>query len=170
MLSPVHKPPVPLRAFIGLVAIAALIFNVLLMLSDRAPAALRRIGGEFISKLFDRIDAGDRASAVLADPRLPQSDAIVHVAVWAIAVSLIGLAVWTWIGLLIGAVGVFAASIVVESAQGRYTDTRAVEASDVRANLTGILVGTAFVALCYLAYSALAALSHVRPRAHYPTA
>jgi hypothetical protein len=170
MASPARKPPLPLRAFVALVAVAALIFNVLLMLSDRAPGALRRIGGDFVRRLFDRIDVGDRADAVLADPRLPQSDAIVHVAVWAIAVALVGIAVWSWIGLLIGAVGVFAASIVVESAQSRYTDTRAVEASDVRANLAGVLVGTAFVALCYLAYSALAALFRVRPRAQYPTA
>ena len=57
---------------------------------------------------------------------------------WALAVGLVGLAVWSWIGLLIGAVAVFAGSIVVEAAQGRYSDTRAVEASDVRANLTGV--------------------------------
>jgi hypothetical protein len=169
MPAPAHRPPLPLRAFVGLVAVAALIFNGLLMLSDRAPGALRRVGGDFMRRLFERIDAGDRASAVLADPRLPQSDAIVHVAVWAIAVVLVGLAVWSWIGLLIGAVAVFAGSMIVESAQGRYTDTRAVEASDVRANLTGVLLGTAFVALSYLAYSALAALFRVRPRAQYPT-
>jgi hypothetical protein len=170
MPAPAHRPPLALRAFVGLVGVAALIFNVLLMLSDRAPVALRRIGGDFMRRLFERIDAGDRAAAVLADPRLPQSDAIVHVAVWAIAVTLVGLAVWSWIGLPICAVAVFAASIVVESAQGRYTDTRAVEASDVGANLTGVLLGTAFVAMCYLAYSACAALFRVRPRAQYPTA
>jgi hypothetical protein len=169
MPAPAHRPPRPLRAFIGLVAVAALIFNALLMLSDRAPGALRRIGGGFMRRLFERIDAGDRAAAVLDDPRLPQSDAIVHVAVWAIAVVLVGLAVWSWIGLLIGAVVVFAGSIVVEAAQRRYTDSRAVEASDIRANLAGVVLGTAFVALCYLTYSAVASLFRVRPRANSPT-
>jgi hypothetical protein len=170
MASPTHRPPLPLRAFVALVAIGALIFNVLLMLSDRAPTALRRIGGDFVRRLFERIDATDRAADVLADPRLPESDAVVHVAVWAIAVVLVGLAVWSWIGLAVGAAAVFAGSVVVEAAQGRYSDTRAVEGSDVRANLAGVLVGTAVVALCYLAYSAVAALFRVRPRARYPTA
>jgi hypothetical protein len=169
MPAPAIRPPVALRAFVGLIAVAALLFNVLLMLSDRAPAALRRIGGDFVRRLFERIDAGDRAAAVLADQRLPESDAVVHVAVWAIAVVLVGLAVWSWIGLLVCAAAVFAGSLVVEAAQGRYSDTRAVEASDVRANLTGVLLGTAVVAVFYLAYSALAALFRVRPRAQYPT-
>ena len=106
----------------------------------------------------------------LSDPRLPESDAIVHVAVWALAVGLVGLAVWTWRGLLVGAVAVFAASLLVEAAQGRYSDTRAVEASDVRANAAGIVVGTVAVAFCYLAYSALSGLFRVTSRRGYPSA
>ena len=93
----------------------------------------------FARRLFARIDASDRAAEVLSDPRLPESDAIVHVAVWALAVGLVGLAVWTWRGLFVGAVAVFAASLLVEAAQGRYSDTRAVEASDVRANAAGVV-------------------------------
>jgi hypothetical protein len=158
MASPVHRPPWPLRALIALLGVAALLFNALLMLSDRAPGALRRVGGDFARRLFERIDASDRAAELLADPRRPESDALVHFAVWAVAVVLVGWAVWTWIGLVIGAVAVFAASLIVEAAQGRYSDTRAVEASDVRANLAGVAAGVVVVAASYLAYSALSAL------------
>jgi hypothetical protein len=158
MMGPAHRPPAALRAFAALLGVAALLFNAALMLSDRAPGALRTIGGDFVRRLSERIDTDGRAAQVLNDPRLPESDTIVHVAVWAVAVTLVGWALWSWIGLLAGAVAVFAASLVVEAAQGRLTDTRAVEASDVSANLTGVVLGVVFVALCYLLYSALAHL------------
>ncbi len=158
MTSPAHRPHAAIRAFAALLGVAVLLFNALLMLSDRAPGALRRVGGDFVRRLFDRIDASERAADVLADPRLPESDAIVHIAVWAIAVALVGVAAWTWRGLLVGAVAVFAASLVVEVAQGRWSDTRAVEASDVRANAVGVVLGTIAVGACYLTYSALSGL------------
>ena len=167
---PLHRPPVWLRAGFALLGVAVLVFNLLLMLSDRAPGALRRVGGDFMRRLFDRIDASDRAADVLADPRLPESDAIVHVAVWALAVGLVGLAVWTWRGLLVGAGAVLAASLVVEAAQGRWSDTRAVEADDVRANAVGVVVGTIAVAACYVFYSAACSLFRVSTRRGYPTA
>ncbi len=153
-----------------MLGVAVLVFNALLMLSDRAPSALRRVGGDFVRRLFERVDAGARAADVLADPRLPESDAIVHVAVWAVAVGLVGLAVWTWRGLLVGAAAVFGASVVVEAAQGRWSDTRAVEASDVRANAAGVALGTIAVGLCYVTYSALSGLFRVTTRRGYPTA
>ena len=121
------------------------------------------------SAACSRIDAGDRAADVLADPRLPESDAIVHVAVWALAVGLVGLAVWSWRGLVIGAIAVFAASLVVEAAQGRWSDTRAVEASDVRANATGVVLGTIAVGCAYVAYSASSEPVPAHRRG-YPTA
>ena len=52
----------------------------------------------------------------------------------------------------------FAVSLLVEAAQGRWSDTRAVEASDVRANAVGVGLGTIGVGVCYLAYSALSGL------------
>jgi hypothetical protein len=170
MVYPVHRPPVWLRAGFAVLGAGVLVFNALLMLSDRAPSALRRIGGDFVRRLFDRIDASERATEVLADPRLPESDAIVHVAVWALAVGLVGLAVWTWRGLLVGAVAVFAASLLVEAAQGRWSDTRAVEASDVRANAAGVALGTIAVGVCYSVYSAVSGLFRVTSRRGYPTA
>jgi hypothetical protein len=170
MASPARRPPIWLRAGFAVLGVAALLFNALLMLSDRAPGALRRIGGDVVGRLFDRVDARQRAAEVLADPRLPESDTIVHIAVWAVAVGLVGLAVWTWRGLLLGAVAVFAGSLVVEAAQGRWSDTRAVEASDVRANAVGVALGTIAVGVCYVAYSAVSALFDATSRRGYPTA
>jgi hypothetical protein len=170
VVRPVHRPPVWLRAGFAVLGVALVLFNVLLMLSDRAPGALRRVGGDFVRRLFERVDASERAAEVLADPRLPESDAIVHVVVWALAAALVGLAVWTWRGLVIGAVAVFATSLLVEAAQGRWSDTRAVEASDVRANLVGVVLGTLGVGVCYAAYSAVGSLFRLTSRRGYPTA
>ena len=73
-------------------------------------------------------------------------------------------------GLLVGAVAVFAASIVVEAAQGRWSDTRAVEASDVGANVAGVAARHDAVGLCYVAYSAVSGLFRVTTCRGYPTA
>jgi hypothetical protein len=158
MAWPQHRPPLVLRVFVALVGVAALGFNAMLMLSDRAPGALQRIGGDAVRRLFERIDLGGRGAGVLNDPRLPEDDAIVHVAVWAVAALLVGWALWSWIGLVIGAVAVFAASVVIEVLQGSLSTSREVEASDVKANLAGVVLGAAAAAACYLAYSALAAM------------
>lgn len=163
MARPQHRPPLVLRVIVALLGVAALAFNALLMLSDRAPGAMQRIGGDAMRRLFERIDLGGRGADVLGDPRLPENDAIVHIAVWALAAMLVGWAVWSWIGLAMGAVTVFAGSLVVEKLQGSLSTTRQVEASDVKANLTGVVVGTAVAAACYLAYGALASLFRRRP-------
>ena len=140
------------------------------MLSDRAPGLLRRLGGDVLARLSERIDAGAQAADVLRDPRLPESDAIVHVAVWAAAVVLVGWAVWTWRGLVVGAAVVFAASLVVEFAQGRYTDSREVQTSDIEANAIGIVLGTVAVAACYLLYSGVCTLAKLASRPREPAA
>lgn len=155
---PRHRPPLGLRVLAALLGVGMLAFNAALMLSDRAPSVLRRVFGDSARRLFERIDAGARVSSVASDPRLPESDALVHIAVWALAIGLVGVAVWSWAGLLIGGVAVFALSLVVEVLQGRLSDTRAVEASDVAANGLGVALGAGAVAACYLAWSALALL------------
>ena len=167
---PAHRPPVWFRAGFAVLGAGVLLFNLMLMLSDRAPGAMRSLGGDFVRRLFARIDASGPAAEVLADPRLPESDAIVHVAVWALAVGLIGLAVWTWRGLLVGAIAVLAASLVVEAAQGLWTDTREVETSDVRANAAGVVLGAVAVGACYLAYSAVGGLFRITSQRGRPTA
>lgn len=165
MAWPRHRPPLVLRVFVALLGVAALLFNAMLMLSDRAPGALQRIGGDAVRRLFERIDLGGRGAGVLNDPRLPEDDTIVHIAVWAVAAVLVGWALWSWIGLAVGAVAVFVGSLIIEELQGSVSTTRQVESSDVKANLAGVLLGTAVAAGCYLTYSALASLFRRRPYA-----
>lgn len=71
---------------------------------------------------------------------------------------MLGVAVWTWRGLIVGAIVVFACSLVVEFMQGRLSDTRSVEVSDVLANALGVALGVMVVSVCYLAWNALARL------------
>lgn len=162
--SPRARPPAGLRALAGLLGVGALVSILGLMMSDRAPGLLRRVLGDTVERLSARIDAGGRAAAVAADSRVPESDAIVHVAVWAVAMLLVGLAVWSWAGLVAGAGAAFALGVIIELAQGRVTDTRAVELADVMANGAGVALGVAGAATCYLAWSALARLARPRTR------
>lgn len=154
-MSPRHRPPLALRAVAAVLGAGVVVFNAALMISDRAPSLLQRVFGDWMRRLSERIDAGTR---VAADPRLPESDALVHIAVWALAIGLIGLAVWTWRGLVIGGVLVFVCSLVVEFSQNRLSDSRQVERSDVAANSVGVAVGGIAVAGCYVAWSTLARL------------
>lgn len=142
-----------LRVFASLLALAAIGFNAALMLSDRAPGLLERVFGGPARRLFARIDAGTRLAA---DPRLPQSDAIVHIVVWAAAVGLVGLALWTWRGLVGASVLILSLSLVLEILQGRFSDSRSVERTDAVANAIGVGAGAVAAATCYLAYSTLA--------------
>lgn len=155
-MGPRHRPPLGVRVFAGLLGVGVLALNAAVMLSDRAPSFLRRVFGDFAGRLSDRIDAGGRPAQIATDPRLPEGDSLVHIAVWGLAIVMVGLAVWTWRGLAVGGVVVFVASIVVEVAQGRYTDTRVVELDDIVANGVGIVLGSLVVAACYLIWSAVA--------------
>ncbi len=134
----------------GLLGVAVVAFNVALMLSDRAPGFLRRLFGDAVDRLSDRIDQAPRLPA----DQLPSSDSIVHIAVWGAAMALVGLTVWSWRGLVVAAIGVLAVSAVVELGQGVYSSTRSVEFSDALANAMGVVAGTVAAALAYLAWSA----------------
>jgi hypothetical protein len=162
---PRHRPPVALRALVAVVAVAALGFNAALMLSDRAPGVLRRLFGDAVQRLSARIDASERLAnlAATTGTQVPQSDTVVHVAVWAVAALLVGLTVWSWIGLLLGAAVVVGLSALVEIGQGVLTDTRAVEASDMVANALGVAAGTVLAGACYLVWSLLAVVVSGRP-------
>lgn len=155
---PTHRPPLALRAFIGLLAMGAALFNIALMLSDRAPGLTKRIFGDFAVRLSDRLDRSERIGS-LTEGRNPGNDAIVHIGVWAVAMTLVGLAIWRWAPLLVAAILLFAGSVFVEVGQGRYSDTRAVEMSDVFANGVGVALGVVASAACYLVWSGLAVLS-----------
>jgi hypothetical protein len=126
---------------------------VALMLSDRAPRLLRDVFGDAAERLSERIDASARLPST---DRLPESDFLVHVGLWGVAVVLVGWTVWSWRGLLIGVLSMLALSMMVEAAQGMYSDTRKVEVSDVTANAVGVGLGAAAAAACYLLWSAAA--------------
>lgn len=161
---PAHRPPLALRAFISVLAVGAALFNVALMLSDRAPGLMERIFGDFAVRLSDRLNQSDRIGT-LTEGRNPGNDAIVHIGVWAVAMTLVGLALWRWAPLIIAAMVMFAGSILVEVGQGRYSSTRAVEMTDVLANGVGVAVGVCASAACYVAWSGLASLGS-RARGH----
>lgn len=152
--SPRHRPPLGLRVPAAMLGVGVLVFNAALMVSDRAPGFL----GTAARRLSERLDAGSRVRSAATDPRLPESDALVHIAVWALAIGLVGIAVWTWRGLLGGGVVVLGFSLVVELSQERLSDSRGFEMSDVGANAVGVVLGLLAVAVCYVTWSALAQL------------
>lgn len=129
-----------------------LVFNAALMISDRAPGLF----GDSIQRVSERIDAGARVRSVASDARLPESDTLVHIGVWALAAGLVGIAVWSWRGLIVGGAVVFAGSLVVELSQDRLSDSRSFERSDVAANALGVALGVVATALCYIVWSAVA--------------
>ena len=148
--------------FVAILGLGAVAFNAALMLSDRAPGVSRRLGGDLIARLSERLDAGGRPARLRSDPRFPASDTLVHIGVWGVAMLLVGLAVWSWRGLAVGAAIVLVVSAVVEVAQDRYTATRTFEVSDIAANAVGVAVGTLAAAGCYLLWSAVAQLFGAR--------
>lgn len=153
--GPRDRPPMASRLFVGFLGFGAMLSTVALLLSDRAPGALRSIFGERARRLWERIDASERVD-LPAGSELPATDFLVHIAIWAVVTTLVGLAIWSWRGLALAAAGLAAASVLLELAQGRYAETRAVEARDAFANLLGISAGLVAVALCYLIWSGLA--------------
>ncbi len=156
MQRPRSRPPLALRYLAGVLGVAALVFNAALMLSDRSPGLTRRVLGGFQRRLSERIDA-DSPVRLAADGHLSEGDAIVHIGVWAVAIILFGMMVWSWRWLAVSAIGIFAMSIAIELGQGPLSETRSVESGDVMANATGVAVGIAVTACAYLAWSAIAA-------------
>lgn len=142
-----RRPGLAARASIALLGVAMLAFNAALMMSDRAPRALRILFGDVVRSLSERIDAGGRVDR--HDARRLAGDATVHIGVWFVAVVLLALAIWTWRGLASAAIGVFAASIVVEVGQERFSTTRTVEPSDIFFNGVGVAFGTLVAALVF---------------------
>ena len=156
-LGPGGRPFRGWRIVPVLLGVAAFAANAVVLLSDRAPGLLRRVSR--------RIDAGvDRAADATGidvpgrSVGVPRSDFDVHVAICAIAALLVGLAMWSWLSLLVGNGLVFGVSVALELAQAGYTRSRNVELTDVAANAVGVLTGTLAVA----AFAALWRLTHTR--------
>lgn len=157
---PHHRPPAALRAISALLAVGALAFAAALMLSDRAPGALQSVFGDDVENLWERIDASERAQAIQSQTQLVDGteagpDFVVHMAVWSVVMLMVAVAAWSWEGLIIGVIATFAGSVVIELAQGEYTDTRSVQAVDVLANALGVATGASVAALLYVVWSAV---------------
>ncbi len=134
-----------------LLSLGAFAANGLILLSDRAPGLFRRVSA--------RIDVGVSraagATGVDVSGSVPRSDFDVHVAIWAIAALLVGLATWSWFSLLLASAGVFGSSVALELAQRVFSQTRHVQFADVRANAVGVVCGTCAVAAFALAWRAV---------------
>lgn len=159
--GPIARPPLVIRLFVALLGFGAALMTVALLLSDRAPGALRAVFGDRVRRLWERIDATERVSGP-ARSELPPTDFLVHVAIWAVVATLVGWAIWSWRGLAVSTLMLIAASVVLELAQGRYSTTRAVELRDAIANFLGIGAGIVVAAACYLAVSGIAAVTRRR--------
>ena len=138
---------------IALVGCGVLLANAALLLSDRAPGVLRTLFGDSVGRITERLDAGGRAESALEAGDIG-SDSIVHFGLWATAALILGLAVWSWFGLATTSVMVAAVSLFLEMAQGRYSTSRAVEASDAAFNLLGVAAGAIGAAVAYLVVEA----------------
>ncbi len=146
-----------LRGLVGSIGLLALLFAGVLLLSDRVPGLLKAVFGERAKSLWARIDSGGRTDAITGAVR-PETDLVVHVAIWAAVACLLGLAVWSWLGLIGAGMGVFGVSVITEFAQGVWSSTREVEATDVVANAVGAAGGVSAAAAVYVLWSGVAAL------------
>lgn len=152
-LGPGGRPFRGWRALPLLVGLCALAANAVILLSDRAPGLFRRLSARIdagVSRAADAagVDVPDRAVQV------PRSDFDVHVLIWAVAALLVGLAMWSWLSLLVAEVLVFGSSVALELAQHSYSRSRTVQFEDVVANALGVLAGTCLVALFALMWGA----------------
>ncbi len=135
--------------------LGAVLFAGALLLSDRAPGVLRTMFGDRARLLWERVDNGGRTDVITGGTR-PEADFLVHVAIWAVVACLVGLAIWSWFGLVATTIGVFGLSVVTELAQGVWSSTRGVEAIDVVANAVGVAAGATAAGVVYVLWSGVA--------------
>lgn len=145
-LGPGGRPFSPARVAVLLLVLGSLGVVGVLMLSDRAPGALRSVS--------DRLDAPARLPPNAVGDVTPASDTLVHLVVWGVVSALVGLVAWSWRSLAVGALGVLALATFVELAQDPLTRTRTTEASDLVTNAVGVGAGVLVVALWTLAWRA----------------
>lgn len=141
-LTPEHRAPRALRIATGVVAVAAALATVALLLSDRAPGLIDATFGDAAHRLWERIDADQRA-AISATGATGEPDLFVHVAIWFVVTLLVACAIWTWRGIALAGATAAVASVVLELGQRRWATTRAFELSDMVANFVGVALGVA---------------------------
>lgn len=149
---PRHRPDRRTRVLAGVLGAGVLLVNTSLLLSDRAPSLLERGFRAIFSRVRSRVDVGGRDSIPGID-RAPETDFIAHVGLWGVAVVLIGLALWQWRSLLMTAIGVALCSVALEVAQGSFSRTRTVQREDLVGNAVGVVIGSLFVACCFIAWT-----------------
>ena len=143
-LGPGGRPFRGWRAVPLVLSLGAFAINAVILLSDRAPGVFRR--------LSSRIDAGVHRAAGAAGVDVPggsvrvtRSDFDVHVAIWAVAALLVGLAMWSWASLVMASAAVLVTSVGLELAQQAYTRSRSVQFEDILGNTLGVVAGTSAV-------------------------
>lgn len=139
-LGPGGRPWSRLRTLSTTLAALVIASNTVLMLADRAPKVLRGA-----AKRLDT-NAPRAAARVASEARAHSSDTLVHVTVWALAATLVGLAAWSWGSALLAGAGTLGYSLLVEAAQPLLSTSRQVQSQDVLANLAGVALGLAATA------------------------
>ncbi len=126
------------RWLAGLAAAVVLAVNTVVLLSDRAPGLLHR--------LSDRLAVDTlrvTAAQVAPGSDLPRSYFLMHVALWALATALVGLAMGSTGSKVVAAGLVLLYSAGVELAQAMVTDSRSPQPADMVANTLGVAAGLA---------------------------
>ena len=145
-LGPGGRPFRGWRVVPLLLSVGAVAANAVVLLSDRAPGLLGRVA----RRIDAGVDQAANATGIDVPGRnvrvVPRSDFDVHVAIWAVAALLVGLAMWSWLSLLLANGLVFAGSVVLEWAQAGYSRSRTVELADLAGNAVGVAAGTLAVA------------------------
>lgn len=142
----------------GVVSFVMLLLAGVVLMADRAPDLLLPIATDVVEWLW-RILEGENAQ----NSSPPDTDFVVHIAMWTLLTLLVAVTVWSWRGLAATAVAMFAMSLVIEKAQGVFSAHRAVEFSDATGNALGVICGTIAAAACYLLYPMVARNRTARP-------
>lgn len=141
-LGPGGRPMARWRPLISVLALGALIGLALVMLSDSAPGILGDVSERVAVRVDDRApDARGSLSDAVAGTPAEERDVQAHIALWATAAFLLGLASWSWGSLAGITVLVLGAATTLELVQERLAPTRITETSDLYANAVGILIG-----------------------------
>ena len=130
--------PTPVRWLSGLLGLVVLAANTLILLSDRAPGLFRRLSARLDASSIQSVSA-----QVTPGGRLPETDFMIHVALWAVATVFVALAMGSVLTKLVAAGTVLAYSVALEVAQGVYTTLRTPQRADLVGNALGVAAGLA---------------------------
>ena len=151
--------PPPLRWLSGAIGVLVLAANTLILLSDRAPGLFRRLSA--------RLDVSSVQTVSTQAPpggRLPETDFMIHVVMWALATALVGLAMGSFLSKVVAAGTVLAYSAAVEVGQCVFTSIRSPQRADLVGNAVGVAAGlAAAVAVGFLLWCRPAQPSRRRP-------